>query len=78
MINVPPIEFCSKITVNQEILRNDLFGEFGKPIKNAKFNRAKILSRLMKTIIHSRMKTEKKENLDRLIVFTFVKHSLSS
>ena len=29
-------------TVNQEIFTNDLFGEFGRPVKNAKFNPAKI------------------------------------
>ena len=38
------LNLCIKVmdTVNQEIFLNDLFGEFGEPIKNAKFNPAKI------------------------------------
>ena len=32
--------FVHKLTVNQKIITNDLFGEFGQPIRNATFNPA--------------------------------------
>ena len=54
-------------TVNQEIFTNDLFGKFDEPIKNVKFNPAKILSRLIKTIIHSRINTIQKFNPAKIL-----------
>ena len=32
-----------QVTVNQEIFMNNLFGEFGEPFRNAKFNPAKYI-----------------------------------